>query len=183
MVHINAAINSQRTSPLSDNKLYPAATNALAGYPISLLAHRYGGPTFHKHQWKIFIYVSIKNYKGFGIKLYHKEDLIISGSMSSNTSLVDIECKVCHHYSSQVGNDDIKGLIEHESALVNFFNYYQDRCPAPAKKDADIGDFSHHFHEVKVRKEGKKDEKKSEKKGEKKERKRERKRERKKISA
>jgi hypothetical protein len=160
----------EKLLPFEKNRIFPPS---IEGYPVSLLSRTYGKKInknldnsflpnnaeapkekFHKHKWTILVYTDIKNYKGYGLKLY-KSSVTKSYNIDSDINsliaeknydrliLVDNICKICHAVITEP--EDVGKYIEQEELLVNFFNYYQSRCPRPTKQQISEGDEYHKF--------------------------------------
>jgi hypothetical protein len=129
---------------------------------------------FHKHKWNITVYATLKRWAGFGlkhykpneVKSYHTSDSAVAKELTTsadfiNLKVVDHLCDVCYNTLSSVIFDysfsakdvakldnvsqSVRKIIEREQTLVNFFNYYQNRCPAPSLKQIKEGDQFHIF--------------------------------------
>jgi len=116
---------------------------------------------FHKHKWGISVYCSIEKYKGVGlakykpgeIKSYDTSNSTVSKDLSISDSFLDLKivdhlCSICYNTLSSAANDksvEAEKILTEEQLLTSFFNYYQNRCPAPSKKQKQEGDSSHIF--------------------------------------
>jgi hypothetical protein len=115
---------------------------------------------FHRHKWQTNVYCQSKHYKGIGLKHYKPKDVkvyeidpVSAKALSTseeieNLKLVDQICNVCHYSRSEVEEqhiDNIRDVFNYEQSVVNFFNYYQYRCPVPPVILQKQGDVSHVF--------------------------------------
>jgi hypothetical protein len=128
---------------------------------LRLLAKTYGrennpdakktsAPTFHKHDWSIFLYQNLKNYpKRANLKTFTREQIYAmpeDAPMFTDVVLVDKVCSICGYNISDVCDKiDILNDIEQDRNIENFFNYYQNRCPKPSAAQLKAGDYFHIF--------------------------------------
>lgn len=142
-------------------------------YPVQLLGVFYGktavksefvsasefgnaSSKFHKHRWQLNAYCTIKQYKGLGLQHYkpntvkiHNIDPQSAKALStseefSGLKLVDQICSVCHISRTQAEQTaDMQKIFDEEQELVNFFNYYQYRCPMATSGQQKQGDVFH----------------------------------------
>lgn len=161
----------------SYDALYAYAFHQAMGYATSALGRIYGMQfnhklnmkslpesiqhsaknIFHKHAWKIYVYVDIHKFRGYNFAQYAPKDLhyytseeIRKNAMPQNLILIDLLCAICYHTLSNVTQEiDALADIEKEQQLINFFNYYQNRCPIPSKKQIQEGNYFHTFEKDK----------------------------------
>lgn len=103
---------------------------------------------FHKHKWDIYVYVPLEKFKGYNSAEYKESDLIYYTKKELSDSpnmpqfydykLIDRVCKTCLFslQNIQVDIPNPQVLINKEQLMINFYNYYENRCPnASAKND------------------------------------------------
>lgn len=96
---------------------------------------------FHKHKWRIYAYIPLEKYKGDNVSFYNADDLVILDDSNIaekfkdqtflNYKLIDRLCKICFYPLSEIEKvitDPVK-IIQDEQILINFYNYYENRCP------------------------------------------------------
>jgi hypothetical protein len=104
-------------------------------YPHWLMARTYGNsPSFHKHKWNKYVYVSAQSYIGDGKSLYKPAELIDALRMAPGMVIVDRICSICGELHSEMTKASTTTKkagewLENEETLVSFFNYYMQRCP------------------------------------------------------
>lgn len=103
--------------------------------PESILKKVSKNNKFHIHNWKIYVYVDLQHYKSNNIHDYKPEQLVYIHSGSDNKlrdlenfKFIDFICDVCLFNLESV-NENINAVIEREQTLINFYNYYENRCP------------------------------------------------------
>ena len=97
---------------------------------------------FHKHKWVIYVYVPFNKFTVYDINSYDETDLLcytdkdFNGIFNTpnfyNYKLIDTLCKIClcpFKTISKYIPDPIK-IINDDIALINFYNYYENRCPS-----------------------------------------------------
>jgi hypothetical protein len=143
--------------PFLISRQYPRE-KYITGYPERLLARIYGfgEAGFHLHRWNKYVYANSGSSSSSSSK-----NKILDTNQAKEFSLtpefvryhlIDRICSICGLAASTVYDREgakVKEAIEDERTLVNFFNYYQFRCPAPSAKQIKDGDQLHLFVTVK----------------------------------
>lgn len=103
---------------------------------------------FHKHKWRIYIYVPLNKYIGRDVTIYKPTDLIITDDSDIQKLqdikyvLIDRLCKICLFPINEIEKfiiDPVK-IIQNEQTLINFYNYFESRCPE--SKNQSVHDFT-----------------------------------------
>jgi hypothetical protein len=85
------------------------------------------------HKWDIFVFDK-------KVELTKKDIIAIMGDKHNikvkdyqKMTLVDYKCSVCSQYMSKATGRNIEGILDELDKIVNFYRYYEYRCPAPDK--------------------------------------------------
>jgi hypothetical protein len=115
-------------------------------------------PHFHEHRWDIEAYATLdhfradrplKDYKSSQVQCFTKKVLkeFMGKPDFLNMARIDMVCSICFHATKGIEHivKNPTQLLEEEQLTINFFNFYENRCPN-VKKDAEL---FHDFHTTK----------------------------------
>ncbi len=100
---------------------------------------------FHKHKWDIYVYVNYSKFTDHKMDKYKPTDLIYLGKKDIKAMgdkfydyrIIDTLCRICLYPLGDIDKhvENIGEILEIESKIGNFYNFYEYRCPEAGSKD------------------------------------------------